>query len=95
LVVNAGTASPAPMMTTLRKSIRTRPKRRWSGAATKEPSRLPIANVVSRTPKAGSERCIGPGETAYSTSTAKVAVDARFMPPTMKAIVRSTRFRHR
>ncbi len=72
-------------------SSRDRPTRRSTRSATSEPTRLPMPIVVMSTPKPTSSRPIGPGATTYRTMIPKAAELARLAPPTMRAMVRSTR----
>ena len=69
-----------------------RPRTRSNQPAASVPPTVPTAiDVISR-PNPTPSRPSGPGATTYRTRTAKTAVEARFIGPTTRAIVRSSRW---
>ena len=69
-----------------------RPISRSIRLASSVPPTVPTASAVVSRPSPTPSSPSGPGATTYRTRTANTAVDARFIGPTTKAIVRSSRW---
>ena len=90
--VASGAASMPAVVSTERNSSLERPSTRTIHPAVQPPTTEPSAKEVRKIPYPLSDRPIGPGSTAYSGSNPNTAEVQRFITPTIKAMVRRSRW---